>query len=140
LAGHARRWVATRSFGRVVLHGEITLNGPARPQLVKILKAVSQVDVPDPPESGYRPSAALDAKVRARDGTCRWPSCNHSAWSADLDHTIPYQHGGPTSAANLSALHRRHHRMKPLPGMHASQPRPGTLLWRTRTGDLYLVS
>jgi hypothetical protein len=42
-------------------------------------------------EKQYRPSAALDRAVRARDVTCRFPGCRRSADSAgtDLDHTIP---------------------------------------------------
>ena len=148
LAGHAVRWVATRARkdsgrmtgGRVILHGQIALHGRGRPQLPRINKAVARVDAPDRPENGYRPSGSLDARVRARDGTCRWPSCNHSAWNCDLDHTIPYHRGGQTRAANLSALHRRHHRIKAMPGIRLAQPSPGTLLWRVRTGDLYLVT
>ncbi|HEX5493018.1 MAG TPA: DUF222 domain-containing protein, partial [Mycobacteriales bacterium] len=35
----------------------------------------------------YRPPAALDDLVRARDRTCRFPGCQHSAQHADLDHT-----------------------------------------------------
>ncbi|MEZ0077230.1 HNH endonuclease, partial [Planotetraspora sp. GP83] len=61
-------------------------------------------------------------------------------YSSDLDHTRPHHHGGPTTDANLAALHRRHHKIKALPGTHVTQPRPGTLLWRTRTGDCYLVT
>ncbi|MCT9930856.1 HNH endonuclease [Planotetraspora sp. A-T 1434] len=139
LAARARRWVATRDRnGHIVLHGEIAIKGPARPQLVRIMKAVRAVDQPPPPEPGYRPSAALDAKVRARDRTCRAPSCNHSAWSADLDHTRAHERGGPTAYGNLAALHRRHHRIKgSVPGVHVEQVRPGQLLWRTRTGDTY---
>jgi len=123
-----------------MLHGQIALYGSGRPQLLRIQKAVNRLGVPDRPEIGYRPSSTLEARVKGRDGTCRWPTCNHSAWNCDLDHTVPYHLGGPTSAANLSALHRRHHRIKAIPGMRLTQPRPGTLLWRTRTGDLYLVT
>ncbi|HEX5495631.1 MAG TPA: DUF222 domain-containing protein [Mycobacteriales bacterium] len=37
----------------------------------------------------YRPPAALDDHVRARDRTCRFPGCQHSAQRTDLDHTVP---------------------------------------------------
>ncbi|WP_405143350.1 HNH endonuclease [Sphaerisporangium sp. NBC_01403] len=139
LAGHARRWVATRDpEGQIVLHGEIAVTGAARAQIVPVLKAVRQVDDLPPSEAGYRPSATLDAKVRARDGTCLAPSCNHSAWSADVDHTRAYDQGGPTAYGNLAALHRRHHRIKgTVPGVHVHQSRPGRLVWLTRTGDIY---
>ncbi len=57
----------------------------------------------DVAEKRYRPSAALDRAVRARDVTCRFPGCRRSADSAgtDLDHAIPWPEG-PTSAANLA--------------------------------------
>ena len=38
----------------------------------------------------YRPPPGLDAHVRTRDGTCVRPGCPTSAWSCDLDHTVPY--------------------------------------------------
>ncbi|HEY9391398.1 MAG TPA: DUF222 domain-containing protein [Mycobacteriales bacterium] len=59
----------------------------------------------------YRPPAAIDDFVRARDHTCRFPGCQRSAQHADLDHTIPWPKG-PTTAGNLGALCRHHHRLK----------------------------
>ncbi|HEX5496410.1 MAG TPA: HNH endonuclease signature motif containing protein, partial [Mycobacteriales bacterium] len=59
----------------------------------------------------YRPPAALDAFVRARDGRCRFPGCQHPAQRADLDHTIPWPKG-PTTVGNLGAICRHHHRLK----------------------------
>ncbi len=71
-------------------------------------------------EKRYRPSAGLDRAVRARDVTCRFPGCRRSADSAgtDLDHTVPWPQG-PTAAANLAVLCRRHHRLKHTPGWNA---------------------
>ena len=60
----------------------------------------------------YRPPADLREHVLARDGTCRFPVCNRSARRCELDHVHEYQHGGPTSAANLHALCPRHHHLK----------------------------
>ena len=54
----------------------------------------------------YRPSMALRRFVKARDGRCRHPSCNRSPDRCDLDHTIEYQHGGKTTAANLACMCR----------------------------------
>ncbi|ORA07548.1 hypothetical protein BST16_28080, partial [Mycobacterium asiaticum DSM 44297] len=62
-----------------------------------------------PPEPHYRPSQALADFVRARDMTCRWPGCDVAATHCDLDHTIPYNQGGPTHAGNLNCFCRRHH-------------------------------
>ena len=51
----------------------------------------------DVAENRYRPSAALDRAVRARDVTCRFPGCRRAADSAgtDLDHTIPWPPAPP---------------------------------------------
>lgn len=67
----------------------------------------------DVAERGYRPSAALDRAVRARDVTCRFPGCRRAATSSgtDLDHTVPWPTGS-TAASNLAVLCRHHHRLK----------------------------
>ncbi|MBY6366179.1 HNH endonuclease signature motif containing protein [Rhodococcoides corynebacterioides] len=69
------------------------------------------------PSNPYRPSAALDAYVRARDQFCTWPGCNRPAWDADLDHITEYDHthpdqGGRTDATGLGAKCRFHHLLK----------------------------
>jgi hypothetical protein len=58
------------------------------------------------PESGYRPSAALDAFVRSRDLACRFPNCDRPAEFCDVYHTIPYPIG-PTHPSNLKCLCRK---------------------------------
>ena len=69
------------------------------------------VGPPDPVDR-YRPSAAQRRFVTTRDRTCRHPGCRNTAGWADLDHVIPYDHGGPTDCDNLCCLCRRHHRLK----------------------------
>ncbi len=54
-----------------------------------------------PAEKGYVPSQALADFVRCRDLTCRAPGCDRPAVGCDLDHTVPYAHGGPTHASKL---------------------------------------
>jgi hypothetical protein len=39
--------------------------------------------------------------VRCRDLTCRFPGCEQPAEFCDIDHTVPYQVGGPTHPSNL---------------------------------------
>jgi hypothetical protein len=58
------------------------------------------------PESGYRPSAALDMFVRCRDMTCRFPNCDQPAECCDVDHTIPYPLG-LMHPSNLKCLCRK---------------------------------
>lgn len=84
----------------------------------------------------YAPPAALAEHVVARDRTCRFPGCRQPARRCDLDHTVPYPHG-PTSAGNLAALCRHHHRLKHLAGWQVEQPAPGVLLWTSPAGHRY---
>jgi hypothetical protein len=85
----------------------------------------------------YRPPPRIREHVTARDGTCRGPRCGQPAWRADLDHTIPYEHGGRTCPCDLGALCRRHHQLKQHPGWTLTQPEPGTFGWTTPAGRTY---
>ena len=62
----------------------------------------------------YRVPRRLQEYVAARDQRCRFPCCDHRAdgTGIDIDHALAWRGGGPTSAANLGVLHRRHHRSK----------------------------
>jgi hypothetical protein len=93
--------------------------------------AASTIDA----EARYRPSAALDRAVRARDVTCRFPGCRRSADSSgtDLDHTVPWPTGG-TSSTNLAVLCRRHHRLKHQAGWHVTLTPDGVMIWTTPSG------
>lgn len=53
----------------------------------------------------------LDLALRFRDGVCQAPGCMVPAERCDIDHRVPHPHG-PTSAANLGPLCRRHHTFK----------------------------
>ncbi|WP_044493274.1 HNH endonuclease signature motif containing protein [Nesterenkonia massiliensis] len=59
----------------------------------------------------YPPEHLRDALI-FRDGTCQADGCTISAERCDIDHQTPWEHGGETTADNLWALCRRHHRMK----------------------------
>ena len=94
-----------------------------------------------PPEPRYRPSAALTSFVRCRDLTCRFPGCECPADFCDIDHTIPYDRGGPTHASNLKALCRKHHLLKTFwygtEGWYDEQLPDGTVIWTAPTGHIY---
>ncbi|MCK6212767.1 13E12 repeat family protein, partial [Georgenia sp. EYE_87] len=51
--------------------------------------------------SVYRPPAALQALVRARDVTCVRPACTHLARRAQIDHTKAWSAGGTTDLDQL---------------------------------------
>lgn len=87
---------------------------------------------------GYRPSAALERAVRARDVTCRWPGCRARAARCDLDHTVPFPRGG-TTACNLACLCRLHHRVKHRAGWLVLQGPFGRLDLVSPTRRVYLT-
>lgn len=90
-------------------------------------------------ERQYRPSAALDRAVRARDAVCRFPGCSRPATKrsgTDLDHTIPWPRG-KTEASNLAALCRHHHRVKHSPGWSAELAPDGVMTWTTPAGKRF---
>ncbi len=49
--------------------------------------------------------------VIVRDGTCRFPGCDRPHTWCDAHHIVHWADGGPTAAANLLLLCRRHHRL-----------------------------
>src|ERR1700737_3905807 len=127
--------------------GYIAGFGPLPASAVQELAATSKLKplaIPDPkaaPEPGYRPSAALAEFVRLRDLTCRFPGCDQPAQVCDIDHTVPYQVGGPTHPSNLKLLCRCHHLLKTFwtgSGGWADKQLPdGTVVWTAPTGRTY---
>ena len=78
--------------------------------------------------------------LQARDGTCRFPGCSVNVTHAEIDHTTPFAHGGPTDHANLEHLCPKHHRFKTLGHWKARQPEAGTIEWNSPTGRTYATS
>ena len=87
----------------------------------------------------YEPPQALVDFLIARDRTCRFPGCRHSAARADLDHAKSWESGGETSAANLGALCRRHHRLKTHGGWKLKSHADGGCTWTSPLGKIYEV-
>ena len=87
----------------------------------------------------YEPPQALVDFLIARDRTCRFPGCRHSAARADLDHAQSWESGGKTSAANLGALCRRHHRLKTHGGWKLVSHSDGACTWTSPLGKIYEV-
>ena len=89
---------------------------------------------PDP-TPGYRPDAALDRHVRARDRRCRFLGCRRRIPRAgELDHVRPHP-DGPTAAANLAGFCTTDHRGKhQAPGWTYTLTPDGTLTVTTPTG------
>jgi hypothetical protein len=76
--------------------------------------------------------------IVARDRTCRFPGCNTKAERCELDHATSWHDGGTTSADNLGALCKRHHRLKTHAGWDITGSRPnGSCRWRSPRGREY---
>ena len=87
----------------------------------------------------YEPPQPLVDFLLARDRTCRFPGCRAPAYLSDLDHAQSWESGGTTSAANLGALCRRHHRLKTHGGWKLESSIDGSCLWTSPHGKRYPV-
>ena len=75
-------------------------------------------------------STALRRAVLARDQGCRFASCRTPARHCDLHHLVARVDGGPTTAENLIALCRFHHRLVERAGWHLDLDDDATLTIR----------
>jgi 5-methylcytosine-specific restriction endonuclease McrA len=95
-------------------------------------------------EPRYRPSRALADYIRCRDLHCRFPGCDQPAEYCDIDHTVPWQQGGPTHPSNLALLCRAHHLLKTFwdgeNGWDERQHSDGTITWTSPSGRTYATT
>ncbi|MFB9311865.1 HNH endonuclease signature motif containing protein [Nocardioides plantarum] len=91
----------------------------------------------DPTTTAYRPTETIREQVHLRDRTCVFPDCGRR--KVDLDHIVPFDLGGPTSAHNLAMLCRRHHRAKTHGRWSYQMLEPGLYQWTSPTGATYTV-
>jgi hypothetical protein len=87
----------------------------------------------------YQPPQPLVDFLLARDRTCRFPGCRQPARLADIDHARSWESGGTTSAENLGALCRRHHRLKTHGGWGLESQSDGACIWTSPDGKTYSV-
>jgi hypothetical protein len=85
----------------------------------------------------YRVPADMKRVLNLRDGTCRFPGCNRPAARSDIDHTRPWEHGGPTDLDNLAHLCRAHHRLKHQTLWAVEQEPGGVLVWTSPAGSIH---
>jgi hypothetical protein len=86
------------------------------------------------PTDGYRPSAALDRFLRARDRRCRFPGCRRPVATGELDHRVRHP-DGPTSVTNLIGFCVADHRGKhQAPDWAYAMTPDGSLVVTTPTG------
>ncbi|MHC2998117.1 HNH endonuclease [Microbacterium sp. HJ5] len=89
----------------------------------------------------YRPPPDLRRLVRWRADRCMAPGCGIPASRCEIDHSIDWQYGGPTSLDNLAPLCTGHHTVKHHGGWMVEQipGSGGALLWTSPSGRKYRV-
>ena len=87
----------------------------------------------------YEPPQQLKDFLIARDRTCRFPGCRRSALLSDLDHAESWESGGRTSAENIGALCRRHHRLKTHDGWKIESFPDGSCTWTSPLGKEFFT-
>lgn len=88
-----------------------------------------------PVARGYRTPPVMEAFIEGRDGTCRWPGCEHPAHLCQKDHRINYADGGPTHPDNLYSLCQHHHNIKTDGRAHyLADPVTGDVVWLFEDG------
>lgn len=87
----------------------------------------------------YIPPQNLKDFLIARDRTCRFPGCRRSALLSDLDHAESWESGGTTSAHNIGALCRRHHRLKTHDGWKIESFSDGSCTWTSPLGKQFFT-
>ncbi len=85
----------------------------------------------------YRPHAALDRFLKARDERCRAPGCRRPVHRCDIDHTLDAAKGGPTCPENNCHFCRRHHTLKHATAWTVRQLGGGVIEWTSPTGHIY---
>ncbi|NJC21075.1 hypothetical protein BJ994_000151 [Arthrobacter pigmenti] len=88
----------------------------------------------------YRPPKHLQDWIRARDRTCRHPGCSRAAMTCEIDHTVPWSHGGTTCHCNLACLCKKHHMYKSEGICQYAQSTPGVITVRTKAGTTRTTS
>jgi hypothetical protein len=94
---------------------------------------------PPPGALTYRPSAAVDARVRARHRTCTFEHCDVPSSKCQLDHIVPFDkanplRGGWTIETNLHPVCPCHHQVKTDRSWTVALLHGCAILWTSRTG------
>jgi len=121
---------------RTLLGGHCSIN----------LKPVIDLPAGQCPVDSYHIPTRLREQLHLRHPADVFPYATAVSRRIDLDHTIRYlspDQGGPpgqTRIGNLGPHTRRNHRLKTHAGWQVRQPEPGTWLWRSPHGRIYLVN
>lgn len=90
-------------------------------------------------EPQHDPSRKLAHLIRARLMTCATPGCDASAFTADMEHTVPYEEGGETSEHNVDPRCRHSHRLKQRKDWTVEKTGPAETRWTGPSGRTRIV-
>jgi len=85
----------------------------------------------------YKPSQALTDYIIDRHRVCDAPHCNRPARTCDLDHAIPFSHGGTTTRGNLAPECGRDHPARHDGGWALHREPDGSATWTSPRGHPY---
>ncbi|HHT31782.1 MAG TPA: HNH endonuclease, partial [Corynebacterium sp.] len=99
----------------------------------------------DSQTGGYVPTDGQKARVRGRDGGCRFPGCDVPAHKCQIDHVINYDPGGAddqgvTATWNLQCLCQHHHNLKTSKHWRAVMHDDGSVTWVDHTGAAFATT
>jgi hypothetical protein len=83
-----------------------------------------------------RPTITQKRHLAAAQPTCVFPGCRMPATDCDLDHTVDWARGGPTTEANLGPACRHDHRVKHDGGWKLLRLPDGSYRWTSRPGHI----
>jgi len=87
-----------------------------------------------------RPTVGQRRHIETRRPACVFPGCRMPSVDCDIDHSVAWIDGGPTTNCNLAPLCRHHHRIKHDAGWSYCAIGDTDYLWTTRLGHLYTTS
>ncbi|PXA70580.1 HNH endonuclease signature motif containing protein [Cryobacterium arcticum] len=85
----------------------------------------------------YSPPTDMKRYTEIRDQTCQGIGCNRKATHSEIDHTVPWNKGGPTAVGNLVHLCKACHRLKHQSSFSTRQTPTGALTWTSPGGKTY---
>ncbi|HCG3140337.1 TPA: HNH endonuclease [Corynebacterium striatum] len=143
LAQAMTRLILGEAQPKVILHTYQATDIPGAPTFIqghgwsRTPVSPSEVHELDPyaESKNYITPANIRKYVEGRDGTCRYPGCNHPAYKCQTDHRINFADGGPTTPANLACLCQHHHNIKTDgTAFYIMDPYTGDIFWLFEDG------
>ncbi len=87
-----------------------------------------------------RPTSSQRRHVQAANTRCVFPGCRMPASDCDIDHTIPWAQGGPTTVGNTAPLCRHDHLLKDTIGWECRPDGDGAYRWTSPLGLTYTAN